>query len=60
MRQKMQIKVTLLSEQPRTFELHSRLGWTLFHLTKACAKGITTIECPAARWSAYDEAALGG
>ncbi|MEH6738278.1 MAG: hypothetical protein V7695_07015 [Sulfitobacter sp.] len=49
----MKIRVTLLSEPPRTFELQGRLGWTLFHLDKASAKGITTIERPAPRWSAY-------
>jgi hypothetical protein len=29
------------------------LGWTLFHLAKSGTTGITTIERPAPRWSAY-------
>lgn len=49
----MKVKVTLLSEPPRTLELDGRLGWALFHLDKAGANGITTIERPAPRWSAY-------
>lgn len=49
----MQIEVTLLSEPPRTFELDGRLGWTMAHLAQAGANGITTIEHPAPRWSAY-------
>ncbi|MEY8118516.1 hypothetical protein AB9F26_09665 [Falsihalocynthiibacter sp. BN13B15] len=50
----MRIKVTLnLSEQSRTFELKGRLGWTMVHLVRAGAKGLTTLEHPALRMSAY-------
>ncbi len=49
----MQIKVTLLSEPPRTFELEGRLGWAMFNLSKSGARGIAPIERPAPRWSAY-------
>lgn len=49
----MQIEATLLSEPPRTFELDGRLGWTMIQLAQAGAKGVTPIEQPAPRWSAY-------
>lgn len=49
----MKIEVTLLSEQPRTFELDGRLGWTLAALAKAGTKGVATVERPAPRRSAY-------
>jgi hypothetical protein len=50
----MHINVTLLGgECPRTFELNGRLGWTMAQLVKAGAKGVTTIERPALRWSGY-------
>jgi hypothetical protein len=49
----MKIQVTLLSEQPRTFDLQGRLGWTMAQLAKAGRKGITSIERPAPRLSAY-------
>ena len=49
----MKIEVTLLSEQPRTFELKGRLGWAIAHLVNAGARGVTPIENPAPRWSAY-------
>lgn len=49
----MKIEVTLLSDQPRTFNLDGRLGWTLATLAKAGTKGVATVERPAPRWSAY-------
>ena len=50
----MHINVTLLGgECPRTFELNGRLGWTMTQLANAGAKGVTTIERPAPRWSGY-------
>ena len=49
----MKIEVTLLSEPSRTFELNGRIGWAMAHLTTAGAKGVTTIDRPAPRWSAY-------
>jgi hypothetical protein len=49
----MKIRVTLLSEPQRTFELQGRVGWALFHLDKAGSEGITPIKRPAPRWSAY-------
>lgn len=49
----MKIKVTLLSEHPRTFEFQGRLGWTLAQLAEAGARGVTPIERPAPRWSSY-------
>lgn len=50
----MKIKVTLnLNEQPRTFTLQGRLGWTIAHLVQAGSRGITTIERPAPRIPAY-------
>lgn len=49
----MKIKVTLLSEPYRTFELDGRLGWAMTQLLSAGAKGVATIERPAPRWSAY-------
>jgi hypothetical protein len=49
----MQIEVTLLSEPPRTFELDGRLGWTMIQLAQAGARGVTPIDRPAPRWSAY-------
>lgn len=49
----MHVRITLLSEPPRTFELEGRLGWAMFNLAKSGTTGITTIERPAPRWSAY-------
>ena len=50
----MKIRTTLfLSEQPRTLELKGRLGWTMAQLVDAGAHGVTTIERPAPRLSAY-------
>ncbi|WP_039017403.1 winged helix domain-containing protein [Halocynthiibacter namhaensis] len=50
----MKIHVTLfLSEQPRTLELKGRLGWAMTRLAKAGVHGISTIEHPAPRLSAY-------
>lgn len=50
----MKIEVTLFSsEQPRTFELQGRLGWAMMQLAEAGARGVTTIERPAPRWSGY-------
>ena len=50
----MKITITLtLSEQSRTFELKGRLGWATAQLVNAGAKGVTPIEQPAPRWSAY-------
>lgn len=49
----MMIEVTLLSEQPRTFELKGRLGWAMVQLVEAGAKGVTPITRPAPRWSGY-------
>lgn len=49
----MKIEVTLLSEPPCTFELRGRLGWAMMQLFEAGAIGVTTIERPAPRWSAY-------
>ncbi|KIN79599.1 winged helix domain-containing protein [Sulfitobacter mediterraneus] len=49
----MKIEVTLLSEQPRTFELKGRLGWAMVQLVEAGAKGVTPITRPAPRWSGY-------
>ncbi|MCK0102351.1 helix-turn-helix domain-containing protein [Pseudohalocynthiibacter sp. F2068] len=50
----MKIQVTFDSGQgPQTIELRNRQGWTLYHLAKAGWHGITTIERPALRLSAY-------
>lgn len=50
----MKIHVTLYSsEQPRTFELQGRLGWAMMQLAEAGPRGVTTIERPAPRLSAY-------
>lgn len=49
----MQIKVTLLGDPPRTFEHDGRLGWSMIQLAQAGAKGVTPIDHPAPRWSAY-------
>lgn len=49
----MKIKVTLLSEPYRSFELNGRLGWTMAQLVMAGTKGVATFERPAPRWSAY-------
>lgn len=50
----MKISVTLyLSEQSRTFEFQGRLGWTMAQLADAGTHGITSIERPAPRLSAY-------
>lgn len=49
----MKIEVTLLGEHPRTLELEGRLGWTMAQLADAGAHGVTTIERPAPRLSAY-------
>ena len=49
----MKVEVTLLSEQPRTFQFDGRLGWTIAQLASAGARGVATVECPAPRWSAY-------
>lgn len=50
----MKIQATLfLGEQSRTFEFKGRLGWTMAQLVAAGAKGVTTIERPAPRWSGY-------
>lgn len=50
----MKIAVTLnLGDQPRTFELDGRLGWTMAQLAFAGPKGVATVERPAPRWSAY-------
>lgn len=50
----MKIEVTLFSgEQPRTFEFQGRLGWAMMQLAEAGAHGVTTIERPAPRLSAY-------
>ncbi|WP_386173736.1 hypothetical protein [Sulfitobacter sp. R86518] len=49
----MKIRVTLLSEQPRTFELDGRLGWATTKLVEAGAKGVTPFTHPAPRWSSY-------
>ncbi len=49
----MKVRITLLSEQSRTFEFDGRLGWTLAELAKAGPRGVATVERPAPRWSAY-------
>jgi hypothetical protein len=49
----MKIRVTLLSEQPRTFDFKGRLGWAMLKLVEAGAEGVTPITHPAPRWSAY-------
>ena len=49
----MKIRVTLLSEPSRTFELDGRLGWALTQLVDAGARGVTPLRRPAPRWSAY-------
>lgn len=50
----MKIQVTLtLSEQSRSFELDGRLGWAMANLALAGTKGVTPIDHPAPRWSAY-------
>lgn len=50
----MHIHVTIPGgERPRTFELKGRLGWTAYQLAQAGAQGVTPIERPAPRWSAY-------
>ncbi len=49
----MKIRVTLLTEQPRTFEIGGRLGWATTKLVEAGAKGVRPITHPAPRWSAY-------
>ncbi|MGJ8583879.1 MAG: winged helix domain-containing protein [Marinosulfonomonas sp.] len=50
----MHIHVTIPGgERPRTFELKGRLGWTVLQLAQAGAHGVTSIERPAPRWSAY-------
>ena len=50
----MHIHVTIPGgDCPRTFELKGRLGWSLAQLAKAGAKGVTPIDNPAPRWSAY-------
>lgn len=50
----MHIHVTIPGgERPRTFELKGRLGWALAQLATAGAQGVTPIERPAPRWSAY-------
>jgi hypothetical protein len=50
----MQIRVTLtLGEQSRTFILRGRIGQTMHHLHRAGQMGITSLETPALRLSAY-------
>ncbi|WP_390915191.1 hypothetical protein [Pseudosulfitobacter sp. SM2401] len=50
----MNISVTLfLSGHPRTFKFQGRMGWAMAQLAEAGAHGITTIERPAPRLSAY-------
>lgn len=50
----MHIHVTIPGgERPRTFELKGSLGWTVYQLAQAGAQGVTPIERPAPRWSAY-------
>ena len=50
----MQIHAKLfLSEQPRTLVLKGRLGWAMTQLVDAGKHGVTTIERPAPRLSAY-------
>lgn len=50
----MKIHVTLnLGEQPRTFELKGRLGWTMAQLVEAGPRGFTTLDRPALRLAAY-------
>jgi hypothetical protein len=50
----MNINVTLGGgECPRTFNLSGRLGWTLYQLHRAGARGVTPLERPALRSSSY-------
>ena len=49
----MKVKVTLLSEQPRTFEFKGRMGWMITKLIEAGPKGVTPISHPAPRHSSY-------
>jgi hypothetical protein len=50
----MNIHVTLnLGEQPRTFKLKGRVGWMMVQLVDAGPHGVTAIERPAPRISAY-------
>lgn len=49
----MKVKVTLLSEQPRTFEFKGRLGWMITKLVEAGPRGVTPISHPAPRQSGY-------
>ena len=49
----MKIKVTLLSEQPRTLQFNGRLGWAMLQLADAGTTGVTPISRPAPRWSGY-------
>ena len=38
---------------PRTLELNGRLGWAMYQLVSAGARGVTPLEHPALRWSGY-------
>ena len=50
----MKINATLPGgECPRTLELNGRLGWTMYQLVSAGARGVTALEHPALRWSGY-------
>ncbi len=49
----MKVKVTLLSEHPRTLEFKGRLGWMMAQLVKAGSEGVTPISHPAPRHSGY-------
>lgn len=50
----MQINVTLMgNERPRLFKLSGRVGQTMHHLHSAGKVGITSLEMPALRLSAY-------
>ena len=49
----MKVKVTLLSEQPRTLTLKGRLGWMMTKLVQAGPTGVTPISHPAPRQSGY-------
>lgn len=50
----MDIHVTLnWGEQPRTFNFKGRVGWMMAQLADAGPRGVTAIERPAPRVSAY-------
>ena len=38
---------------PRVMELSGRNAWALVRLAEAGKRGVTPLECPALRWSAY-------